>query len=255
MENWPLYQQGSSGENVRTIQYLLDAQGHALVVDGDYGPLTAAAVTDFQKANGLDVDGATGPQTWPRLIVQVQAGATGQAVRAVQSQLNTRNAGLAVDGSFGPATGQAVQVFQTFVGVAVDGVVGPVTWSLLADTTAAATNLTIGPEITVDLTAAAAAPLPKSDFLGLRTNECFYAYDPGTTTYWAGVALIPDPNSIDAQVSQQDDGSYHICTCPAGGHWSSVDTGLGGVGGTPCPITVPAAVLDLWGWAPGSCRP
>lgn len=35
----------------------------ALVPDGSYGPLTAAAVTQFQAAHGLDPDGKVGPKT------------------------------------------------------------------------------------------------------------------------------------------------------------------------------------------------
>jgi hypothetical protein len=34
-----------------------------LVPDGSYGPLTAAAVKDFQESHGLDSDGKVGPET------------------------------------------------------------------------------------------------------------------------------------------------------------------------------------------------
>jgi hypothetical protein len=34
-----------------------------LVPDGSYGPLTAAAVKDFQESHGLDADGKVGPET------------------------------------------------------------------------------------------------------------------------------------------------------------------------------------------------
>jgi putative chitinase len=34
-----------------------------LVPDGSYGPLTAAAVKDFQESQGLDADGKVGPET------------------------------------------------------------------------------------------------------------------------------------------------------------------------------------------------
>ena len=52
------------GEDVVSVQALLDALGYAPgPIDGTYGPTTAAAVKDFQAAQGLRVDGIVGPQT------------------------------------------------------------------------------------------------------------------------------------------------------------------------------------------------
>jgi murein L,D-transpeptidase YcbB/YkuD len=130
---WPLEQEGSKGEDVRTVQYLVTAQGHSTGVDGIFGPLTKAAVEAFQLSRGLGVDGIVGPQTWPQLIIQVQQGSNGDAVRAVQSQIHGRGAGagIAIDGIFGPLTNDAVRAFQTLLGLSVDGIVGPQTWNHL----------------------------------------------------------------------------------------------------------------------------
>jgi peptidoglycan hydrolase-like protein with peptidoglycan-binding domain len=38
-----------------------------LVVDGDFGTLTKAAVEDFQQAAHIGIDGIVGPQTWHAL--------------------------------------------------------------------------------------------------------------------------------------------------------------------------------------------
>jgi peptidoglycan hydrolase-like protein with peptidoglycan-binding domain len=38
-----------------------------LVVDGDFGALTKAAVEDYQQAKHLTIDGIVGPQTWHSL--------------------------------------------------------------------------------------------------------------------------------------------------------------------------------------------
>lgn len=132
---WPLMRVGSSGENVRSVQYLLVRHGRALAVDGLFGPLTKAAVEAFQAAAGLMVDGVVGNQTWPRLIVQVAPGSTGEAVRAAQSQIHSRGAGgvIAVDGLFGPMTSQAVGAFQQLLDIGVDHIVGPVTWNHLVN--------------------------------------------------------------------------------------------------------------------------
>jgi Putative peptidoglycan binding domain len=132
---WPLMQEGSKGEDVKSVQYLLTQQGHALVVDGLFGPLVKAAVEAFQAAHGLAADGIVGNQTWPQLIVQVAQGSTGDAVRAVQSQIHSRGDGgtIAVDGVFGPLTADAVGAFQQLLGLGVDGIVGPVTWNHLVN--------------------------------------------------------------------------------------------------------------------------
>jgi len=139
---WPLVKQGDEQHPVRTVQYLLRARGHAVTVDGIFGPATDGAVRSFQQQRGLSVDGIVGPNTWSALIVQVQQGSQGDAVRGVQEEFQFRNLsgdpskGLQIDGSFGPKTDAAVRGFQQALhadipSVTVDGIVGPVTWRAL----------------------------------------------------------------------------------------------------------------------------
>ena len=133
---WPLERDGSTGEDVKTVQYLVTAQGHPTGVDGDFGPATKAAVQAFQSSRGLGTDGIFWPQTWPQLIIQVQQGSNGDAVRAVQSQIHSRGDGanqITIDGSFSPVTNDAVRAFQTLAGLPVDGIVGPQTWNHLVN--------------------------------------------------------------------------------------------------------------------------
>jgi peptidoglycan hydrolase-like protein with peptidoglycan-binding domain len=170
--NWPLEQEGSKGENVRSIQYLLNARlpqtaGTAepstttttrrrlfgrrseteavseapastataapepLVVDGDFGPKTTEAVRAFQAGHKLTVDGKVGNQTWTELIIEVRNGSTGNAVRAVQSQIRSRSGWLMIDGIFGPDTENVVRSFQSFCHLSIDGIVGPYSWNAL----------------------------------------------------------------------------------------------------------------------------
>ena len=139
---WPLVRQGDEEHPVRTLQYLLRARGHTVVVDGIFGPITEAAVRAFQQEKHLAVDGVVGPITWAALIVTVRQGSQGDAVRGVQEEFQFRNLsgdpskGLAVDGNFGPRTDAAVRGFQQALhadipSVTVDGIVGPVTWQAL----------------------------------------------------------------------------------------------------------------------------
>jgi hypothetical protein len=68
---------------------------------------------------------------WPT----VQNGGSGTDVKALQYLLNGQgDAGLDVDGAFGPATLAAVKRFQTAHGLDADGVVGPRTWKALVPT-------------------------------------------------------------------------------------------------------------------------
>lgn len=129
--SWPSVRQGAGGPDVVTVQYLLRQHGHGIPADGDFGPVTASAVTAFQSARGLVADGTVGSQTWPRLVVTVRQGSGGDAVAAAQTQLNKYGAGLAVDGRFGSVTDGAVRAYQSAHGLTADGEVGPRTWESL----------------------------------------------------------------------------------------------------------------------------
>ena len=54
---------GSKGNDARWLQYSLNEHGYRLIVDGVFGVKTDAAVRDFQKQNGLQIDGKVGPAT------------------------------------------------------------------------------------------------------------------------------------------------------------------------------------------------
>jgi len=70
----PILSKGSKGEEVKTLQRLLNSLGYtdanekALSVDGSFGPATLYALKAYQDANGLEVDGYCGELTWTSLL-------------------------------------------------------------------------------------------------------------------------------------------------------------------------------------------
>ncbi len=72
---------GSSGNDVKTLQEYLNNNGYNLTVDGQFGSKTQAAVRDYQKNNGLSVDGIVGTNTWGSLT----GAAKGNVNNAAQS--------------------------------------------------------------------------------------------------------------------------------------------------------------------------
>src|SRR5215210_806661 len=121
---WPVVRRGDNIFPVRTLQQLLRARNRPVSVDGNFGPNTEAAVKAFQQSNGLTADGVVGAATWPKLVVQVKQGSTGDTVRGVQEviKFHDQSGGEAppvqIDGIFGPRTDHFIRGFQTALGIA-----------------------------------------------------------------------------------------------------------------------------------------
>ena len=129
---FPHQSRGNRGVDVKAIQGFLRHHGSGPIVDGVFGASTEAAVKAFQDAQGLDATGRVDATTWSRLIVRLETGATGEAVRALQRQLNEkRGVGLTVDGVYGTAVRRAVTAFQAHMRLTQNGIAGPLTWRYL----------------------------------------------------------------------------------------------------------------------------
>ena len=142
----PMVYWGCTGDAVKTLQEKLNAKGfNSGNVDGIFGAKTYAAVTAFQKANSLGVDGIVGKLTWAKLYdatpvnvtpvttqPMLRTGSRGDAVRKLQELLNALGYDCgSVDGIFGSKTYAAVLAFQKANGLGADGIVGPLTWGKL----------------------------------------------------------------------------------------------------------------------------
>ena len=85
------------------------------------------------------------PSSYPGYALRI--GSSGDAVRQIQEQLNAISNNyplipkIAVDGIFGPATENAVKVFQSVFGLTQDGIVGRRTWYRIQDIYVAVTRI------------------------------------------------------------------------------------------------------------------
>ena len=142
---------GASGAAVRELQRLLNTVGlYGKSTDGQFGPMTQAAVKAFQRRAGLAVDGWAGPQTMaklrqaaaPRPVAtpaspaapagKLMLGAHGNAVKELQLRLKAqRYYNGEISGNFGPGTEAAVRAFQRASRLTVDGWAGPQTMARL----------------------------------------------------------------------------------------------------------------------------
>ena len=90
-----------------------------------------------------------------RRCTTAQRGDTGPWVSFLQQRLQTMGAAIAADGTFGPATEDAVRDFQTVTELTDDGMVGPNTWTTLST---AEPNVDARPETPATTTTVAPAP-------------------------------------------------------------------------------------------------
>lgn len=133
LAHYPVLNRGDQGTGVRTLQCLLNDDGYGpVVIDGDYGPQTRAAVT-------LVENGFEGPSAHPGRInngfwvlllsrnlpeSSLRKGQQGAAVTRLQRALRAAGGTLVVDGSFGVQTRSAVKAYQLAQDLPASGIVG-----------------------------------------------------------------------------------------------------------------------------------
>ena len=160
------YADAGSSHAVKSLQRKLRRLGwRPGPVDGLFGPRTAQATANLQRAAGLTPDGIVGPRTTQALESALRSPlrrGAGYAqpngsprVRTLQSRLQRLGQKPGpVDGVFGPRTQAAVKRAQRAGGVSADGIVGRPTERLLAQGTTALdkerTSTSSGPDTTPD---------------------------------------------------------------------------------------------------------
>jgi peptidoglycan DL-endopeptidase CwlO len=155
--------EGATGAAVTTIQNLVGTSA-----DGDFGPLTVAAVRLWQKANNVPVTGVVDAATWAAMPAATSQTACGQKVtgtgvtvscarltsgtQGVAVAVLQAAVGTAVDGTYGSPTVEAVQLIQQAAGLTVTGVTDKSTWKALhlVGTPACSTAATVSPPQSAD---------------------------------------------------------------------------------------------------------
>lgn len=161
--------EGSRGEGVRIVQYFLsyiaiyNSAVPPVSIDGIFGPATRDSVSAFQREYGLPVTGVVNEETYSALYdayrgiilslpdsqfvgtarpfpgFDLTVGQSGEFVRLLQGYLNVISGtypkipSVSVDGVFGPATENAVRIFQRTFALPETGVVGINTWEAIGD--------------------------------------------------------------------------------------------------------------------------
>lgn len=122
----------SGASDIKGLQYLLNASGAKLDVDGVYGPKTGDAVVKFQKDQKLEADGKVGPDTMKKLGPTLKSGTDdGDAIKAAQTLLVKNGSSIDVTGKYDSDTASAVKSLQSKADITSDGVVESVTWTYL----------------------------------------------------------------------------------------------------------------------------
>lgn len=133
---WPDIWKFVGGPVVQVGQYLLNAKGYPVPINGVFGADTVAAVQDWQARNGLpvDVDATFTTATWETLAPDLDKEATGLPVSAIQYILNNKAADTAnpnplpITGVYDDPTKAAVKEIQRLHGLLPDGKVNASTW-------------------------------------------------------------------------------------------------------------------------------
>lgn len=112
--------------NLKTYYYYYKGN-----VDGIEGTGTKQAYKNFQKDNGLSVDGIYGSNTNNKLIL---------CIKDLQNLLNNKGYNLSVDGIVGNATLNAIKDFQSKNGLSVDGIAGTKTFEKLKSSSSTTTT-------------------------------------------------------------------------------------------------------------------
>ncbi len=202
-QNVVVMKNGTRGIEVTRLQNRLMELGYyTCFADGVYDGDEIAAVKEFQRKNGLAVDGVAGlatqqalyaasavpaftpaPTVWaastpivistPYPVLQtLKTGSSGELVSALQTKLKELGYYTgSVDGQYGSATAQAVIRFQRANGLAADGVAGSATLNKLYVSGTAVSAATPRPTAAPAPTAAASTAVVKINATLLRRGD------------------------------------------------------------------------------------
>ncbi|MQY16344.1 hypothetical protein SRB5_65420 [Streptomyces sp. RB5] len=161
-----VFKPGDNSDQVRELQArLVQAKRLKAVPNGNYGPATQGAVTDYQSAADLKVTGIVYTSTWDKLKSETRTptkdelfpkkqvlghGDNSDKVRELQARL--KQLGHFKDkptGYYGDVTQAAVKAYQQAVGIEATGTVYEDTWEKLTSQTKQPTPEELRPPVEI----------------------------------------------------------------------------------------------------------
>lgn len=231
-----LLKEGSKGDDVRALQNKLKDLGYYKgSVTGNFGNLTAQAVMDFQRKNGLSADGIAGKKTLALLNGSssssgssssagssssttvttsslLKEGSKGDDVLALQKKL--KDLGYysgSLTGNFGNLTAQAVMTFQRKNGLSADGIAGAKTLAALNGSASSGSNNSGGSSSGSTTTSPNASMASRVQHVNWYTMRGKYpngtimtVYDPATGYSW-NLSVMSKDKHCDTEPVTADD--------------------------------------------------
>ena len=133
LREWPVVARGDHNITVRAFQLLLKARGYNVAADGFFESATQKALRRFQHTHQLVAEGEMNNPTWEALVLPIQQGSLGPAVKAAQIELREEGYAVATDGVFSSRMKSVVLRYQKLTGHTADGIIGRNTWCELLE--------------------------------------------------------------------------------------------------------------------------
>jgi cell wall-associated NlpC family hydrolase len=127
---------GAKGTQVKAAQCLLRSAGYAVKADGSFSAADSSQLKKFQRSHDVNVSGNVYASSWTALLSRgsqptLRQGSKGESVKRLQRSLTASGRPVAVTGSYGSATTNAVKSVQRARRISASGTASASVWRVL----------------------------------------------------------------------------------------------------------------------------